>query len=89
MLEWISGNREFCWQDVVFIETKRTKTRKAQQNKRQDKGEATELTKKSAMEKKYLRAKRLVNAGEFSKAKTALLSSGTAHISEPSVFFFP
>ena len=93
MRNWLAGNEELCWQEANSIEQERQKLfkkgRKWQYRGANSKEmdivdskssqiEFIALTKEQ--EKKYKRAKNLLNVGEVSKAMSAVLSNGVAEV---------
>ena len=86
MLQWIAGLHDICWEDAIEIEKGRTKQRNAAHKRKSQNpapSEPQNLTGiEKALQRKYDRAKRLVNVGEYSQAMSSLLSNGTAPITD-------
>ena len=94
MLQWVAGNTEECWSDALAVERDRESQRRRTSNRtgpieRRAKPPNTTVsnspptaTDEAATKQKHLRVKRLVNYGEWSKAMGALLSNGTADITD-------
>ena len=81
MIQWIAGNTEECWTKAFAVEQDRaSRRRSARRPKRY--GENTDESVPTDTKRKHLRAKKLVNHGEWSKAMGALLSNGTAEITD-------
>ena len=86
MLRWIAGLHDVCWEEAIEIERKRTKKRNATRRRRAQ-GQIAPPSRdqdhqEKALQKKFDRAKLLVNVGEYSQAMASLLSNGTAPINE-------
>ena len=94
MLQWVAGNEEECWSDALAVERDRESQRRRASNRtgpieRRTKPPNTTgsnspptATDTAETKQKHLRVKRLVNYGEWSKAMGALLSNGTADITD-------
>ena len=90
MLQWIAGNIEECWREGLRIEQERAHpTKKGQRPHQHDVQSAPTDTRAPLIPKnpqierrKQKNAKRLINIGEYSRAISALLSNGTAPITE-------
>ena len=82
MTQWLAGDIEGCWKEGLRMEQVR-KSHKRGRQRRQKPAEKNAATYTTAEERrKRNNAKRLTNIGEYRKAMSALLSNGTATITE-------
>ena len=87
MIQWLAGDTEECWREGLRME----QVRKSRNEKRRrspeakpmkDSGTTHTTTPTTEERRKWDSAKRLTNIGEYRKAMSALLSNGTATITE-------
>ena len=85
MVQWIAVLHGECWNEMLEIKESRQKNKLAARSRQPHtlKPPHTRSTdeKDNNLKKKYDRAKRFVNVGEYSKAIDSLLTNGTARIS--------
>ena len=82
MTQWLAGDIEECWKEGLRMEQVR-KSHKRGRRRRQKPADKNAATYTTAEERrKRDNAKRLTNIGEYRKAMSALLSNGTATITD-------
>ena len=90
MVQWIAGLHDLCWDDAKAIERDRKRNQRRSTTIKKNptdpyhrnESENKNTREETILKRKFDRAKRFVNVGEYSQAMNSILSNGTAPITD-------